>query len=794
MRLGVCIPCHVSHVKYLEKCLESIYYQTKSPDIVSISISETDTIPDLPTYNFEVKITISQNHQCEGKNRNVAASVIDTEIITFFDADDIMHPRRLEIIAEHFTHDIDGYIHDNKLCASSQYRTRDHNRIPWEPTSGKLYTECFSTSKDYICGRVTSDYGGSTNGHFSCKRSVWESNPYPINYGLGVDSEYIYKLHHGGYKMGYNPDKLSYYVRDDFSIDNDLIIYDTFNEYRSNVRPNVYTNYENSEIMNVINFLLSDKSPERSCPIYIIDQVHLFPVGISSKIIYNIEQMTREDMFNRNMPRMKQPDIIGVWDYSISNYNILKDHKLNLLYVPFKLSIDKIIEYRNLIDDKKSYDIVFCGQMSQYRKKILDELRSRGKNVLVIEDNYTNSKDIIIGKCHLLINIHFNESYKIFEVIRCEPWLSSGLPVLTETSLDDDLRAVNVPYNQLVDKACEILDNIRKETIIINNNIVFYCPLEIRNPRHYDIYEYGRDIFIIEQANKCIEYGYSVTIYGNSLVKSYDKIIFKPIDDFNPSDEMYICILFPEFNESLIYDLTHTLNIFLYMDIDMNMINYNMGKLTKKINRIIFNSPSKYKDYGLIPTQLRSVNYDIFSTSKVYKNNNKILCTMSYSYDLFYFVYEIWPVIKYNMPEAVLTIILNYDESSPEYNSYKYYLNEIPGIIQLNNISHEELLYEKKESLLHINVSTSNETAQSIETSIEYGCIPILSKNYKKICGIHVAKSVNSDDYKNKLIYLILSLLHANDVIINEYRSFLISTLTSYINNNIVDIIKESMD
>ena len=229
MRIGICIPCYRLHIPYLKQCLDSIENQTRKPDVVSISISEIDENqnPILPYYSFPIKLFYTKERQCEGKNRNIAASNIDTDIITFFDADDIMHPNRIEILGKHFEDShIDGFIHNHKQCASVQYRKKELKYISWEPITGKLYTDGFNTSKDFICGRVLSNYGDSTNGHFSCKRTVWEDIQYQTNYGPGVDCEYIYNVFHKGYKLGYCPDKLSYYVRDDFPLEQ---------EYKHNV-------------------------------------------------------------------------------------------------------------------------------------------------------------------------------------------------------------------------------------------------------------------------------------------------------------------------------------------------------------------------------------------------------------------------------------------------------------------------------------------------------------------------------------------------------------------------------
>jgi hypothetical protein len=91
--------------------------------------------------------------------------------------------------------------------------------------------------------------------------------------------------------------------------------------------------------------------------------------------------------------------------------------------------------------------------------KILQELRDRGKEVLILDNLYTAERDVKIGKAKLLINIHYNETYRVFELVRCEPWLASGFPVLSEESIDNDPRCITAPYDQLVQKACEMLDN-----------------------------------------------------------------------------------------------------------------------------------------------------------------------------------------------------------------------------------------------------------------------------------------------------------------------------------------------
>ena len=786
MRLGVCIPCHKPYLIYLEKCLESIENQTRKPDIVSISISEVELAPILPVFSFPVEITVSSDKLCQGKNRNLAASKIDVDILTFFDSDDIMHKQRLELIEKAFEKGLDGFLHNNKECLSRQYRNRSLNNYFWESVTNEVYTDGFSTTKDAICGRISSIHGNITNGHFSCKKAVWKALTYPEMYGLGEDSHYVYEVYNAGYKIGYSPDKLSYYIRDDFPEDPVLKELDTYNLYTSKFRPQVYSNYKNTEINNVIDYLLSDKSPERDCPIFIIDHVVNFPQFTMKKIIYNIEQMTRQSMIDLILPRMKLIDIVEIWDYSITNYNILKNHGFVVRHVPFKLNIEKILEYRNLQVLDKSYDIAFCGQIGPYRQSILDNLKSRNKKILILDGNYTNIRDIEIGRAKLLLNIHFNETYKVFEYIRCEPWLSSGFPVISESSLDDDPRAINVPYNKLVDKVCDYLDSMEVKP---QDTIIFYCEnLEMRNPKHYYEYNLDRDIYVYNMALDCKKKGYKVTIYAYTFFDNYNDITFKNPKTFESQSETDFLILLPPFNKSML-ELQNINKTYICMDNLFNLTDYNLNKVSK----IFFESKYIRNKYNYIPNNLCSIIYDCFNPIIDLKERStfKIICTQPYNDELFNLIYSFWPFIRKIVPNAQFIIISDSSVLSPEHRQYLKCILDQPGIIERGLISKEEIQYEKKTSLIHINLSSTPESLESLEESIELGCLPILSNIYKIKYGIHIYEPTSAQKCIEKLIKIYLSLINTDSFIIQEYRT-LLKVRNNKFSNSLIDNILDS--
>jgi glycosyltransferase involved in cell wall biosynthesis len=98
--LGVVIPCTVNHVKYLDNLLRTTASSTVKPVRIVISCSSSPTERDvlLDMDGIPVEILYTTRTLNAAQNRNRGAARVATEIITFFDADDVMHPRRIEFL------------------------------------------------------------------------------------------------------------------------------------------------------------------------------------------------------------------------------------------------------------------------------------------------------------------------------------------------------------------------------------------------------------------------------------------------------------------------------------------------------------------------------------------------------------------------------------------------------------------------------------------------------------------------------------------------------------------------
>lgn len=114
MKIGLAIPSSYNHIYKVIQLLQSLEEQIRKPDEVVVSMSgcPQDFKFDLNPFSFPVKFITTSAKQTAGKNRNIAASHLSTEIISFFDADDLMHPQRFQALEEAFTKGADFVLHN----------------------------------------------------------------------------------------------------------------------------------------------------------------------------------------------------------------------------------------------------------------------------------------------------------------------------------------------------------------------------------------------------------------------------------------------------------------------------------------------------------------------------------------------------------------------------------------------------------------------------------------------------------------------------------------------------------
>jgi len=166
-------------------------------------------------------------------------------------------------------------------------------------------------------------------------------------------------------------------------------------------------------------------------------------------VYYNTEQLTREDMCDAIVWIIGTLCPMEVWDYSKVNVDILRKRGIHARHVPLQIPA----WYRNDLQMFRKegilYDVGFAGTMTPRRAAILDALSSVGLIVRNVE-LFGDERDKELAKCEVILNIHAADGYEVFESARCEPWLSIGVSVVSEVSLDDDPRCILSEYERIV--------------------------------------------------------------------------------------------------------------------------------------------------------------------------------------------------------------------------------------------------------------------------------------------------------------------------------------------------------
>jgi len=218
MKIGVCVPCYYAHIRYLGGLLMSIENQTLKPHIVSISISGVTDDIVVPTFTttFPLKITTTDLKKNAGQNRNIAVDQIkdDIDIITFFDADDFMHPKRLEIIDKAFKDDTcDVFMHGYWTCLRNLTDDEIIEKAKPIQISEKILSSTIPPDRTYI--HVISDDSGReipvVNGHISLRVSIFATYRVHENAIGFEDSLYTKNLFDAGFTIKFTPDVLSIY-------------------------------------------------------------------------------------------------------------------------------------------------------------------------------------------------------------------------------------------------------------------------------------------------------------------------------------------------------------------------------------------------------------------------------------------------------------------------------------------------------------------------------------------------------------------------------------------------------
>ena len=211
MTIGIAIPTYDKHFYHLKNLLSIISQSSVIPNQVSVSISSYDGETVFDEYPFELIVTTTKEIKNPSENRNIAASLLTTDIISFIDGDDIPHVKRNEFLLESFNMGAQAVVHN--------YYQDFNNESEWFKTNlepiNYLHEYVDTIEEDCPFAKNSTHHQDYHCAHISIKKGIFNRIKYDESPEIvySEDSVYTKQLVSNGVKISYLSNKLSHYVK-----------------------------------------------------------------------------------------------------------------------------------------------------------------------------------------------------------------------------------------------------------------------------------------------------------------------------------------------------------------------------------------------------------------------------------------------------------------------------------------------------------------------------------------------------------------------------------------------------
>lgn len=211
MTIGIAIPTYKNHLNSLETLLDKISKSTILPNQVSLSISSTEEYKVEKNYPFELILTVTNDYKNPSQNRNIAASKLTTDIISFIDGDDFPHPQRNEFILKSFDLGSECVVH-NYYKKSHLYE--DFFKIKYENIV-RLPKHIDTVYNDTIYPRNKNNHIDYHCAHISVLKELFNEFKYDEDNQIKYkeDSYYVRTLVENNHPICFLNNKLTLYLK-----------------------------------------------------------------------------------------------------------------------------------------------------------------------------------------------------------------------------------------------------------------------------------------------------------------------------------------------------------------------------------------------------------------------------------------------------------------------------------------------------------------------------------------------------------------------------------------------------
>jgi hypothetical protein len=181
-------------------------------------------------------------------------------------------------------------------------------------------------------------------------------------------------------------------------------------------------------------------------------------------IIYNLEQIGESSSWC-SPTYLHLLQSCQVWDYSARNIASLG--RLGVTAKVTHVPVGYVPELTRITAAPvEDIDVLFYGSINERRNNVISQLRQAGLNVQAVFGVYGPSRDALIARSKVVLNMHYYET-NIFELVRVSYLLANRKAVVAEynpgTEIDPDIvDAVQLaPYEGLVSACAQLVTDSR---------------------------------------------------------------------------------------------------------------------------------------------------------------------------------------------------------------------------------------------------------------------------------------------------------------------------------------------
>jgi hypothetical protein len=197
-----------------------------------------------------------------------------------------------------------------------------------------------------------------------------------------------------------------------------------------------------------IDYITTIKKHSNTLFLFVNDTFNIPFTNQSNVYMLNVEQLS----IPHNIERIQNiPPQIPIIDYNYANI-LISPRKL--LYLPYQYNPSEIYNI------EKTQNVTFIGWLNE--RRIIPILKIP---VLVTHTNgFGAERDRILFANKVLVNIHYDENYNVFEEIRCNRCIFNKLIVISEPSIHMEhyklkKYMIECPLDEIPEMVKQVLDN-----------------------------------------------------------------------------------------------------------------------------------------------------------------------------------------------------------------------------------------------------------------------------------------------------------------------------------------------